>query len=152
MEGGAVARVRLPRFINPQLGLEPYSYHKAAGMRLLQGILKGELAKTDTYWAHAPLSREEKANVLLITDKHILLLEKCRFWGGWDVEWKITIESILGVPAILDHKMTFRIKEDDSGVNLFSSGSREAESNEADILEWLQKQITSVIKYLEQSS
>lgn len=152
LEGGAVVRVRLPRFINPQLGLEPYSYHKAAGMRLLQNILKGELAKTDTYWAHAPLSREEKANVLLITDKHILLLEKCRFWGGWDVEWKISILSILGVPAIIDHKMTFRVTEDDSGVNLFSSGSREAESSEIDILEWLQRQITSAIKYIEQSA
>ena len=52
-------------------GLEPYSNHKAAGMRLLQGILKGELAKTDTYWAHAPLSKEERANVLLITNKSV---------------------------------------------------------------------------------
>ncbi|KAK3771918.1 hypothetical protein RRG08_053899 [Elysia crispata] len=152
MDGGVVARLRLPRFINPQVGLEPYSNHKAAGMRLLQGILKGELAKTDTYWAHAPLSKEERANVLLITNKHILLLEKCRFWGGWEVEWKILISSILGVPAILEHRMIFRVTEDDSSVNLFSSGSREVDSNEADILEWLQQQITFVMKYVKQST
>ncbi|CAL1544729.1 unnamed protein product [Lymnaea stagnalis] len=147
IEGGVVARVRLPRFINPQIGLQPFSPHRAAGQRLLQSILKGELSKTDIYWAHIPLSKEEKASVVLITDRHLLLLEKCRFWGSWDVDWKVSIDRILGVPAIKDDKMIFKIKEDDSGVNLFSSGEKEIICQEADILVWLQDQISRVIKY-----
>ncbi|BFZ09736.1 hypothetical protein BsWGS_12775 [Bradybaena similaris] len=149
MEGGVVARVRLPRFINPSMGLQPYSPYHAAGLRLLQTVMKGELAKTDIYWAHAPLSREEKTNIVLITDRHLLLLEKCRFWGGWDVDWQITIESILGAPVIIDNKLIFRVKEDDSGVNLFSSGDKEIVSNDVDILVWLQQKIVKLIKYIE---
>ncbi|XP_055887721.1 intermembrane lipid transfer protein VPS13A-like isoform X3 [Biomphalaria glabrata] len=147
MEGGAVARMRLPRFINPHIGLQPFSPHKASGQRLLQSVLKGDLSRTDIYWAHAPLSREEKSAVVLITDRNLLFLEKCRFWGGWDVDWKVSLDRILGVPAIKDEKLIFKIKEDDSGVNLFSSGEKEIASKETAILEWLQGQISKVIKY-----
>ncbi|KAH9508945.1 hypothetical protein Btru_048361 [Bulinus truncatus] len=147
MEGSVVARMRLPRFINPHIGLQPFSPHKASGQRLLQNVLKGDLTRTDVYWAHAPLSREDKSAILLITDRNLLFLEKCRFWGGWDVDWKVSLDRILGVPAIKDDKMIFKIKEDDSGVNLFSSGEKEIISKEADILEWLQGQISNVITY-----
>lgn len=50
-------------------GLQPFSPHKASGQRLLQSVLKGDLSRTDIYWAHAPLSREEKSAVVLITDR-----------------------------------------------------------------------------------
>ncbi|XP_012945079.1 uncharacterized protein LOC106013559 [Aplysia californica] len=151
MEGGVIARVRLPRYINPRAGLRSYSPHHAAGQRLLLSVMKGELGRSDMYWAHAPVSREEKANVVLITDKHILVLEKCRLWGGWDVDWKVTVESLLGVPAIVEgNKLIFKIKEDESSLNLFSSGEREIQSTETDILEWLQRQVERVIKYTEQ--
>ena len=59
-------------------GLRPYSRYKAAGLRLLQSIRKGEYSKTDVYWVHAPLSKDERADVLMITDrsvKQISLLE-----------------------------------------------------------------------------
>lgn len=43
--------------------------------------------------------------------RHVLLLERCRFWGGWDVEWSIDVDAILGVPAIHDGKLIFKVKQ-----------------------------------------
>lgn len=50
-------------------GLRPYSEYRAAGQQLLLSLKKGELSQQDVYWAHAPLSKEERTDILLITDK-----------------------------------------------------------------------------------
>ncbi|XP_025099873.1 vacuolar protein sorting-associated protein 13A-like isoform X2 [Pomacea canaliculata] len=141
MEGGPAAKLRLTRFIDPNVGLRPYSEYRAAGQQLLLSLKKGELSQQDVYWAHAPLSKEERTDILLITDKHVLMLERCRFWGGWDVEWSIDVDAILGVPAIHDGKLIFKVKQDESGLNLFMGGEQEVSSTCADILIWIQKQI-----------
>ena len=41
---------------------------QAVGMRMMNNIAKGRFAGSDVYWAHAPLSRDDRADVLLITD------------------------------------------------------------------------------------
>lgn len=97
------------------------------------------------YWAHAPLSKEERADILLITNKHIVLLERCRWWGNWDVEWVIDIDAVLGVPAVHENKLVFKVKQDDSGLNLFTGGEQEVNSPCVDILTWLQRQVELVI-------
>ena len=51
-------------------GLKPYSPYQAVGMRLLNNIEKGKYAKTDIYFAHAALRKEERSDVLLITDRY----------------------------------------------------------------------------------
>jgi len=60
-----------------------------------------------------------KCYVLVYTDgwyfRHILLLQKHRCWGGWDVEWEVKVESILGIPAVTGHKLVFKVKQ----VNLY---------------------------------
>ncbi|KAL8570903.1 hypothetical protein ACOMHN_023576 [Nucella lapillus] len=145
MEGGVSAKLRLPRFINPDIGLRPYSDYKASGQRLLRHLKKGEVSHQDRYWAHAPLSKEERADILLITNRHVMLLERCRFWGSWDVEWIIDVDAILGVPAIADGKLIFRVKQDESGLNLFTGGEQEVSSPEEDILVWIQKQTKLLI-------
>ncbi|XP_048240040.1 vacuolar protein sorting-associated protein 13A-like isoform X2 [Haliotis rufescens] len=150
MEDGVVARMRLPRYINPVMGLKPFSPYKSIGHRLLYTICKGEYAKSDMYWTHIPLSKEERADVLMITDRHLLVLEKRRFWGGWDVEMKIIVDHILGVPAILGDKLVFKVKQNDSSVNLFSGSEMEIRSPEPEILTWAQKQIENVIQFRQQ--
>ena len=54
-------------------GLMPYDENAAKGMRILHNLLqKGCNVEGDTYWAHAPLSREERADIVLVTDRCVL--------------------------------------------------------------------------------
>ena len=55
-------------------GLRPYSVLQAVGANLLLNVNKGQYAKSDMYWAHAPLSPADRADVLLITTRLVLLL------------------------------------------------------------------------------
>ena len=57
-------------------GLRPFSEYKASGQQLLRSVKKGELSQQDMYWAHAPLSKEERADVVLITNRWVL------WWDG----------------------------------------------------------------------
>ena len=51
----------------------PYDENAAKGMRILHNLLqKGCNVEGDTYWAHAPLSREERADIVLVTDRCVL--------------------------------------------------------------------------------
>jgi hypothetical protein len=42
--------------------------------------------------------------------RNILLLQKHRCWGGWDIEWEVKVENILGFPAIVNNKLVFKVK------------------------------------------
>ena len=68
MGEGVVVRMRLPRYVHPELGLRPYSRYQAVGQRLMLAVNRGRYS-ADTYWAHAPLSKDDRADVLLITDQ-----------------------------------------------------------------------------------
>ena len=68
-------------------GLRPFSEYKASGQQLLRSVKKGELNPQEMYWAHAPLSKEERADVVLITTRWVrggmvtqgMLFCACRF-------------------------------------------------------------------------
>ena len=78
-----VVRMRPPRYIHPELGLKPYSRYQAVGLRLMKSVNKGRYSNSgDIYWAHAPLSKEEKADVVLITDKLVTnIFNDTKIWG-----------------------------------------------------------------------
>ncbi|KAL4233205.1 hypothetical protein ACF0H5_007889 [Mactra antiquata] len=147
LENGVVHRMRKPRFINAYLGLRPYSKYQAVGANLLLNVNKGQFAKSDTYWAHAPLSPADRADVLLITTRNILLLQKHRCWGGWDIEWEVKVEHILGFPAIVNKKLVFKVKPDESSVNIFTGGEQEISCDDMEMLRWLQMRIENLMKY-----
>ncbi|GLG93219.1 Vacuolar protein sorting-associated protein 13, partial [Gryllus bimaculatus] len=105
-----VMRLRLPRFMDPFQGLKPYSSYQAVGMHLLNSLSKGHYADSDIYWAHASLSKDAKSTVL-ITIQHIFLVEKCRLWGPWDVEWIIRIDDILAVPKITENRILLKVRQ-----------------------------------------
>ena len=49
-------------------GMKPYSPFMSIGMRLLNNLAKGKYSTSDIYWAHAPLSHEDKPDVVIVTD------------------------------------------------------------------------------------
>ncbi|XP_053396044.1 intermembrane lipid transfer protein VPS13A-like isoform X3 [Mercenaria mercenaria] len=147
LESGVVHRMRKPRFINPYLGLRPYSVLQAVGANLLLNVNKGQYAKSDMYWAHAPLSPADRADVLLITTRNILLLQKHRCWGGWDIEWEVKVENILGFPAIVNNKLVFKVKPDETSVNIFTGGEQEICCDDKEMLRWIQQRIENLMKY-----
>lgn len=167
--------------------MKPYSPFMSTGMRLLNNLAKGKYASSDIYWAHAPLSAEDKPDVLLITDRYsvafisddlaqsrvgyytlslrwrqelysdlfwssptlcktdhlihtaeatvlwrvvarnqwlsldsnwslllcsrILYLERCKWWGDWDIEFDVLLDDIIGIPAITGNKMAFKVRQ-----------------------------------------
>ncbi|XP_035665485.1 vacuolar protein sorting-associated protein 13A-like isoform X5 [Branchiostoma floridae] len=105
-----VHRQRVPRFINPETGLTPYSAYQAVGNTLLLNIERGKYAETDMYVAHAAVNTEQDEQMLLITDQRILLVDKCYWFSGWDIEWVVPLEHIVGVPTSADGKLSFQHK------------------------------------------
>ncbi|KAH6928679.1 hypothetical protein HPB50_018438 [Hyalomma asiaticum] len=53
----------------PIEGLRPFSQHEATGHQLLLQLSKGHYSLTDIYWAHAPLGSNDRANIVMITDR-----------------------------------------------------------------------------------
>ncbi|KAL3882618.1 hypothetical protein ACJMK2_028943 [Sinanodonta woodiana] len=150
LEHGIIHRMRKPRFINQYLGLWPYSNHQAAGYSLLMNLNRGQFAQSDIYWAHAPLSVNERADVFLITDKNLILLQKRRCWGGWEVEWVVKVEDLIGVPEISANKMILQLKQEENKVNLFAGGEREISSSDAEVLQWIQSKIENLLRFRQQ--
>ncbi|XP_046398302.1 vacuolar protein sorting-associated protein 13C-like isoform X1 [Ischnura elegans] len=139
MGENVILRSRLPRFINPHFGVKPFSLHEATGFHLLNTLSKGHYADTDTYWAHAPLSSEGRSTVL-VTLQHVFLLEKCRLWGSWEVDWVVRIDDIVAVPHLTGKKLIFKVRQDES-LNFFSGDERFVESEDKAVLLWLQSKI-----------
>ena len=65
MGENVLSRIKLPRYVNPVLGLRPFQGHEARGLNLLNLLSRG-LYSDDIYWAHASLTTESKT-ILLIT-------------------------------------------------------------------------------------
>lgn len=144
MGKGVVVRQRLPRFINPNLGLQPFSQYQATGYRLLLQLSKGHYSLTDTYWAHAPLGRDDRANIAMVTDRHVFLLEKCRFWGGWGIQWSIRLEDVVSVPSISGNSLVIRVRQDES-IASFTGNERFLVCEDEEILQWLKLKIEKVL-------
>ncbi|RZF33558.1 hypothetical protein LSTR_LSTR008204 [Laodelphax striatellus] len=138
-----VLRARLPRYLNPFMGMRPFSVYEATGMQLLNSVSKGHYADSDTYWAHAPLCPEAKST-LLITLQRVLLVEKCRLWGVWEVAWEVRVDDIMAVPDIKDDKLIFKIRQDES-YSLFLGEEQFVHSKEKSVLEWLKNKIETVL-------
>ncbi|XP_019641996.1 PREDICTED: vacuolar protein sorting-associated protein 13A-like [Branchiostoma belcheri] len=132
-----VHRQRVPRFINPETGLTPYSAYQAVGNTLLLNIERGKYAETDMYVAHAAVNTEQDEQMLLITDQRILLVDKCFWFSGWDVEWDVPLDHIVGVPTKADGKLSFQHKEEEETPNLFTAIDKEVNVKDQQVLKWL---------------
>ncbi|XP_063238425.1 intermembrane lipid transfer protein VPS13A-like [Bacillus rossius redtenbacheri] len=138
-----VMRNRLPRFVNPYMGVQPFSAYEATGMHLLNTLSKGHYADTDLYWTHAALSPEGKVAVL-VSLQHVFLVEKCRLWGPWEVEWCVRTDDVMAVPHIDGEKLVLRVRQDEA-LSFFSGDELHVSSPDRSVLEWLQAHIETVM-------
>ncbi|KAF4519295.1 hypothetical protein B566_EDAN017925 [Ephemera danica] len=77
--------LRSPRYF-PSGGLiTPYSHSESFGNRLLSMVDKGRYAKTDYYVHHAAVGGRKE--VVLLTDKRIMLVSRNDLFGQWQTEW-----------------------------------------------------------------
>ena len=67
-------------------------------------------ADSDIYWAHAALNQQDKTSVTVVTSKRVLMLEKCRFWSDWDVEWEVLLSEIIAPPAVSKNRLLFKVR------------------------------------------
>nr|CAD7261052.1 unnamed protein product [Timema shepardi] len=79
-----------------------------------------------------------------VVGMHVFLVEKCRLWGSWDVEWCVRVDDIMAVPHIAANKLVFKVRQDES-FDFFSGDERYVESEDTSVLEWLQSNIETVM-------
>ncbi|XP_066901628.1 intermembrane lipid transfer protein VPS13A isoform X3 [Halyomorpha halys] len=138
-----VLRTRQPRYLNPYLGVKPFSVFEAGGKQLLMVMNKGHYADSDIYWTHAPLQPDGKS-YLLITLQHVFFVEKCRLWGTWEMEWGVRVDDIMSVPNIEDNKLMLKVRQDES-FNYLNGNERAVQCQDPALLQWLQKKIEAVM-------
>ncbi|XP_050533946.1 intermembrane lipid transfer protein VPS13A-like [Daktulosphaira vitifoliae] len=137
-----VLRTRLPRFINP-LGMKSYSSYEAVGLHLFK--LLSRSSTNDSYWAHVTFLPEGK-KILLITLRRIILTEKCRTKGPWEIEWSVYVDNIIEVPKIEDMKLTFKIRQDEHHSSYFFRGDEKCiEYDDKETLKWIKDKIEQVM-------
>uniref|UniRef100_A0A8W8JNY6 Intermembrane lipid transfer protein VPS13-like C-terminal domain-containing protein n=5 Tax=Magallana gigas TaxID=29159 RepID=A0A8W8JNY6_MAGGI len=90
----------------------------------------------------APLSYDDRADLLFITDRTILCLSKNRFSPGYDVKWEVERERIMGIPEVTDTKLVFTLK--DKKGSMFSGNIIEISSSSPEILKWVQERLERV--------
>ena len=69
-----ILRARVPRHISAYFSLKPYNLHEARGLAILVSLGQSHFSRNETYFAHAPLSVEDRPPVILITDKLVIEL------------------------------------------------------------------------------
>ncbi|XP_062574752.1 intermembrane lipid transfer protein VPS13C-like isoform X3 [Saccostrea cucullata] len=136
-------RMRLPRFINPYHGLEPYSWYRAQGNFILHR-LRDEQRSSGIFVDFAPLSYDDRADLLFITDRTILSLSKNRFSPGYDVKWEVERERIMGIPEVTENKIVLTLK--DKKGSLFSGSTIEISSPNPEILRWIQDRMERIVR------
>ncbi|XP_050428442.1 intermembrane lipid transfer protein VPS13A-like isoform X2 [Adelges cooleyi] len=137
-----VLRTRLPRYINP-MGMKSYSSYEAVGQHLFR--LLSRMPSNDGYWAHVSFMPEGK-KILLITLRRVILAEKCRTKGPWEIEWSVYVDNITEVPKIEDKKLTFKIRQDENHSSYFFRGDeKRVEYDDKATLKWIKDKIEQVM-------
>lgn len=139
-----IMRLRLPRYVNPAMGVRPYSPYMSAGLQVLLRLSNGHYASSDIYWAHAGLKKEDRWTMLLITDRRIFELTRGRPWGEWDILWKVNLDDVMAVPIIRGKTMILKVRQDES-LDLFPGDECFISSRDVQVLQWLQIKIEKVL-------
>ncbi|XP_071819504.1 intermembrane lipid transfer protein VPS13A-like isoform X2 [Apostichopus japonicus] len=135
-----VMRCRIPRFISPTQGvnvqgLQLYSPYKAVGNLILHNIRRKGFYETDIYFAHATTSSDSTPDVVIITNRHILVVEKCRWWGGWDLEQGDSFDKFSGTPIADSNKIIYAAREGSKQI------TREVDCGDPEVCKWLLKKL-----------
>ena len=44
------------------------------------------------------------------------MLESCRLWASWDLDWSVAVADLDGVPRVEDKKLVLKLRKVSSGV------------------------------------
>ncbi|KAK9681109.1 hypothetical protein QE152_g38565 [Popillia japonica] len=125
---------RLARYYNKHLGLKPFSVYDSMGCYLLETVGNNRF-RNDTYWAHAGIDKIGKS-IIIISLEHIIRVNKCRFWGSWEMEWCLDMDDIVSVPQVTSNELIFN-----GEVDFLSSAGKLTVTGQKEMLGWLQEKI-----------
>ncbi|GJQ74448.1 hypothetical protein Trydic_g21318 [Trypoxylus dichotomus] len=128
---------RLTRYSNSHLGLKPFSVYDSMGHHLLETVANNRF-KPDIYWAHAAIDRIAKS-IIIISLEHIIRVNKCRFWGSWEMEWCLDMDDVESVPQVTSNELIFNVRQGE--VDFLSSGGKLIVTGQKEMLVWLQEKI-----------
>lgn len=43
--------------------------------------------------------------------RHIIRVNKCRFWGSWEMEWCLDMDDIVSVPQVTSNELIFNVRQ-----------------------------------------
>lgn len=43
--------------------------------------------------------------------RHVFLVEKCRLWGVWEIDWMVKVDDIMAVPTLDRDKLIFKVRQ-----------------------------------------
>ncbi|XP_076036664.1 intermembrane lipid transfer protein VPS13A-like isoform X3 [Oratosquilla oratoria] len=135
-----VCRARVPRHTSHFFPLQPYKSDEAKGVTILLSFNHRRYVQTDIYVAHAPLDSSDRPDVVLITDKHIFMLERCGMWGSWDVGWQVALQNLAKQPSLSQDAITLVLRQDE-GQSHLSGVERRIGSNDQSILVFIMRYI-----------
>lgn len=144
-----IKRLRPPRRFFKDKVIRPYNHQEAEGYAILSEIEKGKYSQTDEYQAHVLITADGK-NVLLVTDKRILMAKRGEIFGSWDAEWMyVWVDLREDTPQITSRGFEIVLKEKEKK-RFFSSGTTKKEVPIPDpkVAEWIVGKITEQIARL----
>lgn len=105
-----VKRIRPPRYIHSDKIIRPYCLADAEGAKLLWDAEKGKYSSTDTYIAHAPISKDRRY-YFVVTDQRVLVIKKNEVFGNWEVEWEYTYAELKQPPLLKEKSIRIDFKK-----------------------------------------
>nr|CAD7395131.1 unnamed protein product [Timema poppensis] len=122
--GDEVTRLRSPRFFQQDGLVRPYVKLEAEGNKLLHELDKGRYANTDVYVFHMNIVPGAKV-VLMLTDKRVMYIVHNDIFGGWQVDWDYTWDSMTSPPRIMERGIFLSTGENKKKVlGLFGSSEQ----------------------------
>jgi vacuolar protein sorting-associated protein 13A/C len=143
-----VTRLRPPRFFQQDGLVRPYVRIQAEGNKLLQELEKGRYSTTDVYVHHLAIVPGAK-DILMLTDKRVMYIVHSDIFGGWQVEWDYTWESLNAPPRIVEKGIFLSTGEQKKKVLGFFGHGESGKViliQSKDIREWLVNKMVELMK------
>jgi len=99
--GEEVTRLRNPRYFSSDNLVRPYCKLEADGNKILKELEKGKYYATDVYAYHTRIGNERCRDILLLTDKRMLVLSPSEIFGGYQVEFTYVWGELSEPPTIV---------------------------------------------------
>jgi len=111
---------------------------------------KGKFAATDNYIAHAVVTQDGRA-VLLVTDKRVIMVCKGDIFGQWNCEWNYIWDDLNGLPQLNKKGLLIQLKPSKKGkkvLGIFGKdmSSKLVEIKNLELVQWIIDKIDAAMK------